>query len=209
MSALSKLLNPSYPIVIAQYKRDDYGVGSEQYLHWALIVLTSKEELEGHCFQAVDRHYSDGRGTVWEPHYTPSASLRKTTKCLGGVQIGSVKARKLDALVMLVRAHPTTPKFEGWNCRDWILEVVELLATEGWINKSFVASGEDPQARLLIDFRKVSQNTVARSQDEFNPDVQWIQWYVRASSETWSQLTVRDIRFISLLYSSPYCLVLH
>lgn len=143
-------------------------------------MLTSKEELEGHCFQAVDRHYSDGRGTVWEPHYTPSASLRKTTKCLGGVQIGSVKARKLDALVTLVRAHPTIPKFEGWNCRDWILEVVELLATEGWINKSFVALGEDPQARLLVDFRKVSQNTVARSQDEFNPDVQWIQWYVRA-----------------------------
>jgi len=127
MSSLySKLVNQSYPIVIAQYKRDKYGVGNEEELHWALIVITSKRDLEGHCFQAIDRHYSNGRGSVWEPHYAPSASLRRTKKCLGGVQIGSVKARNLDDLIELIKSHPTTPKFDGWNCRDWILEVIEL-----------------------------------------------------------------------------------
>jgi len=171
MSALSKLLNPSYPIVIAQYKRDDYGVGSEQYLHWALIVMTSKEDLGGHCFQAVDRHYSDGQGTVWELNYMAHVSLRNTQKCLGGVQIGSVKARKLDALITLIKAHSTIPQFEGWNCRNWIVEVVELLKAEGWINESFVPVGEDPQARFLDDLRKVSKSTVAQR----DPVVQWLQ----------------------------------
>jgi hypothetical protein len=118
MSDNVKLLNSSYPIVIAQYERDDYGVGSEQHLHWALIVMTSKEDLQGHCFQAIDRHYSNRRGKVWELNYMSRVSLRNTRQCLGCVQIGIVKARQLDALIPPIRAHPTIPKFEGWNCRD-------------------------------------------------------------------------------------------
>jgi len=35
--------------VIAQYKRDEYGVGNEEELHWALIVITSRDNLQGHC----------------------------------------------------------------------------------------------------------------------------------------------------------------
>jgi hypothetical protein len=175
MSSLySKLVNQSYPIVIAQYKRDEYGVGNEEELHWALIVITSRDNLQGHCFQAVDRNYSDGRGKVWAPHYAPKASLRKTTKCLGGVQIGSVKARNLDGLIELIQSHPTTPKFDGWNCRDWILEVIELLGAKGWISEDFTSEG-NTQTRYLRSLRQASANTVAKSKEGFDPEVLWTQ----------------------------------
>jgi len=176
-SFYSKMLNPSYPIVIAQYKRDEYGVGDEEHLHWALIVIKSKDQLAGHCFQAIDRHYSDGRGTVWSPHYAPHASLEKTTKCLGGVQIGSVRARELDDLVAIIRHHPTAPKFDGWNCRDWIIEVIELLRGKGWISEAFAGDHlqGNPQSRYLIYLRQASVNTEANSRDKFVPDILWLQ----------------------------------
>lgn len=49
------------PIIVAQYKRDVYGHGTEERLHWAIICLKSSHDQEGPCFQAVDRRYSDGR----------------------------------------------------------------------------------------------------------------------------------------------------
>jgi hypothetical protein len=176
-SIYSKLLNPSYPIVLAQYKRDDYGVGDEEELHWALIVIISRADLEGHCFQAVDRNYTDGRGKVWTSHYAPSASLRRTRKCLGGVQIGSVKARDLDTLIALIKNHPTVSKFDGWNYRNWILEIVEVLRVKGWISETFTSehTQENPQSRYLARLREASVTTAALSGDKFVPDVRWIQ----------------------------------
>jgi hypothetical protein len=102
MSLLAKIINKSCPITIAQYERDDFTVGNEEKLHWAIIVLTKPDALEGHIFQAIDRIYSDERGEQWERHCQSSGSVLKVSKCVGLAQIGSVKARDLQSLVDLI-----------------------------------------------------------------------------------------------------------
>ncbi|CAA7263960.1 unnamed protein product [Cyclocybe aegerita] len=178
MSPLEYLHNPSYPIVLAQYKRDGWGVGHEEHLHWALMTITDTNRLRGHCFQAVDRVYADERGKVWSLHYAKDASLERTSKCLGGIQIGSVKARKLDSLLEIIQQHSTVPKFAGWNCRDWILEVVETLACKGWIHERFAAAHEaaNPQEVFLTGLRIASRATAAIQGKDFKPQVQWLEW---------------------------------
>ncbi|KAJ7266579.1 hypothetical protein C8J57DRAFT_375648 [Mycena rebaudengoi] len=66
----------------------------------------------------------------------PSAGLSKTTKCVGIAQIGSVKARDLDTLIALVgdgdnsKGHQAVPRFEGWRCKDWILEMIGICSIQ-------------------------------------------------------------------------------
>jgi hypothetical protein len=160
MPLFSKLLNRSYPIVIAQYERDGFSAGSEEKLHWAIMVVTDTEELRGHIFQAIDRTYSNRPypNTVWERSYRdPSASLLKTTKCVGIAQIGSVKARDLDTLIALVgdgdnsKGYQAVPRFEGWRCKDWVLEVVDLLRTHNpdWIDGTVVPLGKKTDRNMF------------------------------------------------------------
>ena len=80
MAALWKKLTTvaDYPIVVAQYTRADYGAGQEENLHWALAVLLHEGQQKGPVYQAIDRHYSDGRGVdggVWTGH-KPKLSLK-------------------------------------------------------------------------------------------------------------------------------------
>lgn len=102
-------------IVVAQYKRADYTVGSEENFHWAIIVLETinGEELEGPCYQVFDRHYNDDRGVVWNLFHKP-VSLGRTDKCLGGVVIGTIKRKELEELdqvgIITARRPPT-----GWG----------------------------------------------------------------------------------------------
>lgn len=51
------------------------------------------------------------------------------TLCLGGVQVGSVKAADLDKLCEYLRSHPPVPSSAtpGWCSRDYVLELLELL----------------------------------------------------------------------------------
>lgn len=51
------------------------------------------------------------------------------TLCLGGVQVGSVKAADLDKLCEYLRSHPPVPSNStpGWCSRDYVLELLELL----------------------------------------------------------------------------------
>ncbi|KAI0667222.1 hypothetical protein C8Q78DRAFT_1071962 [Trametes maxima] len=49
------------------------------------------------------------------------------TLCLGGVQVGSVKAADLEKLVEYLRCHPPVPAARGWCSRDYVLELLELL----------------------------------------------------------------------------------
>ncbi|RDB19909.1 hypothetical protein Hypma_012968 [Hypsizygus marmoreus] len=178
------LLNRVYPIVIAQYQRDDFGVGGEHMLHWALVVLWNKEDpFEGHAYQAIDRHYSDGRGVIWKQHDIDIV-LNNTVKCLGAIQIGEVKARKFKDLHGLIVGYPTVPKAHvpGWNCRDWVLEVVELLREKGCIYESVypapvAAMGtKAAQPHLLQYLRTVSvQTAVNRRYDRLAaPAVYWV-----------------------------------
>ncbi|TFY64006.1 hypothetical protein EVG20_g6090 [Dentipellis fragilis] len=149
----------SYPLVLAQYKRDDFGAGNEQELHWALLVITDITRLSGPCFQAVDRTYRDARGKQWSPH-SAECSLLSTDKCLGGVQIGSVRQCDLATFSNIVAAHPTIPKSERWNCRDYILEIIEqLLRPRGYLRADLAPRHRVTMADLLPELKQVSWAT--------------------------------------------------
>ncbi|KAI0659925.1 hypothetical protein C8Q70DRAFT_982643 [Cubamyces menziesii] len=49
------------------------------------------------------------------------------TLCLGGVQVGSIKAADIEKLVEYLRSHPPVPSSPGWCSRDYVLELLELL----------------------------------------------------------------------------------
>ncbi|CDO73058.1 hypothetical protein BN946_scf185007.g112 [Trametes cinnabarina] len=90
-------------------KRDDFSVGHEEQLHWAIAAVISVKnqfEIEVHGWQIIDRIYSDGR----------PKQLHKTFKCLGGVNIGQIEGKDIEKLNQLIHnyAQPK-PKFEGWN----------------------------------------------------------------------------------------------
>jgi len=148
MSSLLRRLRPTQErrIAVVQYMRDVYGIGTEHELHWALVVLTDEDSQKGPCFQAIDRHYSDGRGVVWSL-YDKDVAL--------GVCVGSVSDSQVQSLRETVARNPPVVKFEGWNCRDWIIEILALLKQGGWVQAD-VSS----QAALLPSMKVASKATV-------------------------------------------------
>ncbi|KDQ58934.1 hypothetical protein JAAARDRAFT_68530 [Jaapia argillacea MUCL 33604] len=163
MSALlSQFTNPKYPIVVVQYKRDDYGVGSEQHLHWALIIITKGNS--GPCFQAVDRIYRDRPRKQWSAPYM-EVNIESTRKCLGGVQVGTVKHRDLDIVKAMLKGYAPVSKFEAWNCRDYVFEMIELLKPGGYIRRDLAPGRMVGIDDLLPDLRLASRNTQGSLED--------------------------------------------
>ena len=72
---------PACPIVIAQYKDEFRGVGHEQDLHWALIVITDPTTLSGPSFQAYAqrRRRRPRRASRAHPDCPPTAAGAETT----------------------------------------------------------------------------------------------------------------------------------
>lgn len=46
--------------------------------------------------------------------------------------------------------------YDGWNCRNWVMEAIELMAAKGWIH-----AGITSQERLLPTLRVVHKATLA------------------------------------------------
>ncbi|TFK57513.1 hypothetical protein OE88DRAFT_1651269 [Heliocybe sulcata] len=121
----------AYPVVIAQYKRDDYGVGKEEHFHWALIIVQDKQTLGGYVIQAVDRAVQ-GHGPTWHIDCRAVDSLSRSSKCLGGVQVGSIKHGAFHSFVQAVHQHGVgSSSRPGWRCKDYVLELLEMLRTYG------------------------------------------------------------------------------
>ncbi|KAJ6512980.1 hypothetical protein C8R45DRAFT_890811 [Mycena sanguinolenta] len=181
---LTKIVNPTYPIVIAQYERDDYSVGNEEHLRWALMVVRNSDKLRGPIFQAIDRLYYGGTTATWERSYLPEGDLLKTTKCIGLIQIGSVKARDLDSFIAMVgdsdpnKGHPVIPKFQGWRCKDWILEVIDLLKQNSdWIDNTLVPHGQTARREMFLPaLRRAGKATAeVRAKDrKAPPAAEWL-----------------------------------
>ncbi|KAG6853009.1 hypothetical protein C0991_007492 [Blastosporella zonata] len=138
IDALMKILRipnkaPSrYPIVVSQYERDGYSANDPEQLHWAIIVLVDEDDQKGPCWQAIDVYYRDGR-VEWKMPVIREEVLGKTTKCLGGVIVGYVPSKQLDDLEKVVVSNSPTIKFAGWNCRDWVMEVIGMLRKHEWV----------------------------------------------------------------------------
>ncbi|KAJ7106970.1 hypothetical protein C8R44DRAFT_744847 [Mycena epipterygia] len=172
---LDKIVNVSYPVVIAQYERDDKGVGHENSLHWSLLVIQNMEELKGPTFHAVDRTTRDG-----------VTNLVKTSKCLGLVQIGSVKARDLKSFIELVgdndqeKGHATIPKYPGWRCKEGVLEVIELLREQdvNWVDERILRPGSQPTRETFLPaMTRVARATVEarKSNKNAKPVAEWLE----------------------------------
>ncbi|OSX62452.1 hypothetical protein POSPLADRAFT_1057065 [Postia placenta MAD-698-R-SB12] len=114
-------------IAVLQYERDVFGVGKEEELHWAIWVL-----------------------------YDQDVSLFTTRKCLGGVYIGSIKHSQLKLLREVVYTNPPTNRPAEWNCRDWVMEVIQLFSEKGWLYANIPA-----QSTLLPSLRRASVATTS------------------------------------------------
>ncbi|KAL1731441.1 hypothetical protein EV714DRAFT_271678 [Schizophyllum commune] len=157
---MSKIFS-TFSLAVMQYERADFSVGQEEELHWALVATqTNGNDIKGYAsWQAIDRHYSDGRPdpVVWELHYSPDVRLHQDAKCLGGVNIGQLKGQDVKKMNKLIHANAQPmPRFEGWNCRDWVLEVIkDILVANGWAD-----AGISTQQSLLPSLKIAAPETV-------------------------------------------------
>ncbi|OJT10168.1 hypothetical protein TRAPUB_13273 [Trametes pubescens] len=147
-----------YSIVVSQYIRVIYGLGAEEKLHWSIVVITDERNLKGHIYQIVTGGPGSIRnGTTWEMTTSDKASLYKSSKCLGGVRIGSVREGQMDSLDKVsgsrgfilaqrsssrlthisqaIRRNIPVPKSKDWNCRDWVMECIETMKEYGWADR--------------------------------------------------------------------------
>ncbi|TBU41565.1 hypothetical protein BD309DRAFT_868066 [Dichomitus squalens] len=129
---LKRLAGPrTCPIVVAQYKDEYRGVGHEADLHWALVVITDRATLSGPSFQAQGAERESEYEVQWYARHAPAslydvcATVR--TLCLGGVQVGAVRAADVGKLAEYLQSHPPAPTHAGWSSRDYVLELLELL----------------------------------------------------------------------------------
>ncbi|KAI5887668.1 uncharacterized protein SCHCODRAFT_02680727 [Schizophyllum commune H4-8] len=140
MDSLSKLFGgkSDLPLVVVQYKRDEFGVGTEDELHWAIVAVSSNKSgtIVGAVWQVINRVYSDGRGIVWSMHHRSEVELNASSKCLGGVIIGSIKGKDVEKLNTLIESnHVPQVRTKDWNCRSWVMEVIQYtLMPKGWAN---------------------------------------------------------------------------
>ena len=167
-----------YPVVLFQYKRDDYGVDCEECLHWALFILTDLALLKGHAFHAVDYKFAAPRASQWNHWYKEDVSLFSSNKGLGGVQVGDVPAHLLDKVVEHIKIFPI-PKHEEWNCRTYVLEMMEQLRGFHCMSKDL---GSDLKRSLneddfLADLRQASVKTVEVTEQmgQLVPHIVWEQ----------------------------------
>ncbi|KAF9808677.1 hypothetical protein IEO21_07789 [Rhodonia placenta] len=114
-------------IAILQYQRAEFRVGTEEHLHWSILLLF------------------DGK-----------VSLVRTRKCLGGVYIGTVKESQIASMREVVSNNSPKAKSAEWNCRDWVMEIIQLFAEKGWVRASI-----PDQATLLPSLRLASVATMA------------------------------------------------
>ncbi|KAJ7106976.1 hypothetical protein C8R44DRAFT_744851 [Mycena epipterygia] len=100
--------------------------------------------------------------------------------------IDSVKARDLKSLIELAgkndqeKGHTPISKYAGWRCKEWVLEVIELLRVHdaNWINELIVWPGyQATRETFLPAMRSVAKATVEeRSKDpRADPMAEWLE----------------------------------
>ncbi|KAI8989888.1 hypothetical protein BD414DRAFT_460186 [Trametes punicea] len=133
-SFLRKLLGKEEcSIMVAQYKRSNYSVGDEEHFHWAIVVMTGENGLEGRVYQAVNRINDTRDGVAWDISTAKAVSLEKSIKCLGGVRIGIITKKNLKELDKALLANTPEARSPEWNCRDWVMECIAIMQAEGWV----------------------------------------------------------------------------
>ncbi|KAI0314913.1 hypothetical protein OF83DRAFT_1174311 [Amylostereum chailletii] len=143
-----------YPIVLQEYKLREApsGLNQRRSFQWALHVITKPNTLEGHSFQCIelpaaprsteDDAGGDGGGgggggpstaqKRFQAVYNPCDVLADNAFSAGGFQVGAIKPRDLVDFLALARAHAPVPKWERWDGRDYVIELLEMVQARGW-----------------------------------------------------------------------------
>ena len=88
---LKRLAGPrTCPIVVAQYKDEYRGVGHEEDLHWALVVITDRATLSGPSFQAYAQRRRRRTKSSRTQRSSPAAD-RLGTKTMTATMIDATK----------------------------------------------------------------------------------------------------------------------
>ncbi|KAI0765927.1 hypothetical protein BD413DRAFT_615458 [Trametes elegans] len=104
------------------------------------------------------------------------------TLCLGGVQVGAIKAADVGKLVEYLRSHPPVPSAPGWCSRDYVLELLELLRPFKLLradlqNKRARAKGAKVEVALgdlLPELRRVGKATQESiDREDYRPCVRY------------------------------------
>lgn len=92
-----------YAIIVTQYERWSYSIGSEEQLHWAIIVRTGEDIFQSGPMYQVHLNRATG---AWELSTLPKVIPEESAKCLGGLRVGTVRQRELKGLRRV--SHPST-----------------------------------------------------------------------------------------------------
>ncbi|KAI0693526.1 hypothetical protein C8T65DRAFT_744687 [Cerioporus squamosus] len=125
--------------------------------------------------------------TQWYTRHAPASlfdvSATVRSLCLGGVQVGSVRAADVGKLVEYLASHPPVPSHRGWCSRDYVLELLELLRPFKMLRPDLqgihlrAAAGERREVGvedLLPDLKEVGRATQESIfQEEFRPCVKY------------------------------------
>ncbi|KAI0821825.1 hypothetical protein BC628DRAFT_1422250 [Trametes gibbosa] len=134
------------------------------------VASAAKEEKCAKCAEG-ETETDENVDVQWYTRHGPASLLdvcaTVRTLCLGGVQVGTIKAADLEKLVEYLRSHPPVPSAPSWCSRDYVLELLELLRPFKLLrgdlqNKKMRCKGarvEVAMADLLPELRQVGRAT--------------------------------------------------
>ncbi|KAI0371436.1 hypothetical protein BV20DRAFT_1051465 [Pilatotrama ljubarskyi] len=122
-----------YSVVVAQFKTSEFGAGDEENLDWALVIIVDEDELVGGTYQAKPRlknHYGGGACIVATSDREP---LAESSRCLGGVRIGTINRSEVNDLESRILRHAPRVKSKEWTSRDWVMDCISIMQNRGWV----------------------------------------------------------------------------
>ncbi|OBZ65567.1 hypothetical protein A0H81_14434 [Grifola frondosa] len=108
---------PIYPIVVIQIPDT----------HWSLMIITDEDTGRGMCCQAA---FHRGSVSEWESTITlESIGVPSTITCVGGVQVGTVKAGDLERVRSILAQYRIEPELlnDGTIHGSYVCDLINLL----------------------------------------------------------------------------------
>ncbi|KAG6849898.1 hypothetical protein H0H93_003912 [Arthromyces matolae] len=175
MNFLKNIFGPSqYPVVIVQYECNDYSADNPEQLGQLIKYCVIKPERPAWPMLADFRPPLAG----WERRL---GTLRWQVSC--ACEYSQVSRWRLHRLYRskeigghikggdVISSNQPAVKFQGWNCRDWIMEVVALLKRNGFIDYKIPAAQEG----LFQALRIAGHKTLALRETGNNSEVEIVQ----------------------------------
>ena len=144
------MLDPTIPLIVAQYELKGHPTRSE---HWNLVAIISSSQ--SHTFEI--RGNTDSFTFVAEPTPVP---LNKILTYRGGCQVGDIPTDSLSQIAEILGEIPIVKHDVSWDCQTWVILATKLLKSAGFVFPQV----DEPyvRERLLEDMARweEAENTV-------------------------------------------------